>query len=58
MARTLDADVGEAEAVMQRLAEVGVELDPITDALLTDGLAKFETAYGGLIDAVTSRAAA
>ena len=58
VARTLDTDVGEAEAVMQRLAEVGVELEPITDVLLTDGLAKFETAYGGLIDAVTSRAAA
>ena len=58
VARTIDQGVDEAEAVMQRLAEVGVEFDPITDHLLADGLAKFETAYGGLIEAVTQRAAA
>lgn len=58
VARTLTGGVEEAEAVMQRLAEAGVAFDRITDDLLADGLAKFDTAYGGLIEAVSGRAAA
>lgn len=58
VARTLTEGVDEAEAVMQRIAEAGVAFDRITDDLLTDGLAKFDTAYGGLVEAVSGQAAA
>ncbi|MEM7566788.1 MAG: transaldolase family protein, partial [Pseudomonadota bacterium] len=58
VARTLDTGLDEARAVIDGLAQAGVDLDAITEALLTDGLAKFETAYGGLLDAVGARAAA
>ncbi len=58
VARTLDGGLDEAEAVMDGLKTTGIDLDAITDALLIDGLQKFETAYGGLLDAVSARAAA
>lgn len=58
VARTIDEGLAEAQGVLDGLKSAGVDFDAITDDLLTDGLAKFETAYGGLIEAVSSRAAA
>jgi transaldolase len=47
--RKVDADVGKAEQVMSDLAAVGVNMESVTDKLLTEGLASFQKSFDSLI---------
>jgi transaldolase/glucose-6-phosphate isomerase len=49
---TLTLDLDDAEAQLAALAEVGVDLDDVTDVLLSDGVALFETAMDGLLGTI------
>jgi transaldolase len=57
LARTVDRDVDEAEAVWQSLAEVGVDLDDVAAQLEREGVATFEKSFVGLIEALDAKAA-
>jgi transaldolase len=58
IARTVDADLAEAEAVLTNLASQGLDLDAITTALEREGVASFCDAYHELLDCITERAEA
>jgi transaldolase len=58
LARTVDADLAEAEAVLNSLASQGVDLDAITTTLEREGVASFCDAYHELLDCITERAEA
>ena len=49
---SLEEGVDEAAAVIDRLGEVGVDLDDITDRLQRDGVAAFAASFDGLLSAV------
>jgi transaldolase len=55
-ARTVDQDLDQADAALERLAEVGVDIDQVTDELLQEGLVKFSDAFDELIDSIRSKA--
>ncbi len=46
--RSVDADFGSAERVMTDLASVGVDMQNVTDKLLSDGLASFQKSFDSL----------
>ena len=48
-ARTVDADLAEAERLLADLAALGIALDAVTDRLLVEGLASFEKSFDTLI---------
>lgn len=48
-ARTVDHDYAGAEAVIARLAAVGIDIDDVTDKLLRDGLDSFARSFDTLI---------
>ncbi|SFW25829.1 transaldolase [Nitrosovibrio sp. Nv17] len=52
---TLTEDVEQAEADIARLAELGIDLDAVTDTLQKDGVQAFVTAYDKLLTALESR---
>ncbi|HEY69042.1 MAG TPA: bifunctional transaldolase/phosoglucose isomerase [Anaerolineae bacterium] len=54
-ARTIDADVDQAYDQIQRLAEIGVDLDAITDKLLADGVVAFNSSFQALIASIESK---
>src|SRR5256885_385477 len=47
--RTVDKDLGAAEAVIRDLAQLGISIDDVTEKLLVDGLASFQKSYDTLI---------
>jgi len=47
--RTVDADVGEAQATIDALEKNGVSLKSVTDKLLVDGLASFQKSFDTLV---------
>ena len=49
VARTVDKDVDEAEAVVRDLEKLGITMKDVTDKLLTDGLASFQKSFDTLI---------
>ncbi len=49
---TLTEDVEGAKRVMQKLAEVGISIDAVTDKLTDDGVRLFEEAFDKLLAAV------
>ena len=55
MAETLTADVAASRARLERLAELGIDLDAITQKLQDDGVAAFVTAFDGLMASVRQR---
>ena len=57
LARRVDADVDEAEAVWQRLAEVGVDMDDVADRLEREGVASFQKSFDELLAALEAKAA-
>ena len=57
LARTVDADVGEAEAVWAELAEVGVDMDDVAAKLEHDGVESFKHSFAELLDALGTKAA-
>ena len=57
VARRIDADVGQAEAVWAALPGVGVDMDDVADQLEREGVASFITAFDELIEALEAKAA-
>jgi transaldolase len=49
VARTVDADLDEAERVMAELERLGISMGEVTDKLLVDGLASFQKSYDSVI---------
>ena len=56
VARTVDADVDGAKAVLASLAEVGVDLTDVTATLETEGVASFSTSFDELLGALSAKA--
>jgi transaldolase len=56
IARTIDRDVDEAEAVMRRLAEVGVDMDDVGRALEDQGVASFHESFAHVLHALQGKA--
>ncbi|MGA9532339.1 MAG: transaldolase [Anaerolineales bacterium] len=55
-ARTVDQDLDQADAALERLAEIGIEIDQVTDELLEEGLVKFSDAFDNLTASIRSKA--
>ena len=49
VARTVDKDVDEAQATIDKLAAQGISIDDVTSKLLVDGIASFQKSYDSLI---------
>ena len=56
VARTIDADVDGARAVLDRLAEVGVDMDDVAATLEAEGVAAFAKSFDELIQALRDKA--
>jgi transaldolase len=57
LSRTVDAEVAEAEATWQQLAEIGVDLADVSATLEREGVASFQKSFGELLDALQAKAA-
>lgn len=57
VARTIDADVAEAEAIWAGLAEVGVDMDDVAAKLEREGVASFQASFDELLAALATKAA-
>ncbi len=57
VARTVDADVAAADALLAELAKLGIALDTVTDRLLVEGLASFQKSFDTLIAGLEGKAA-
>jgi transaldolase len=53
----VDADFGKAEQVMSDLAAAGVNMESVTDKLLTEGLASFQKSFDSLIGGLDKKKA-
>ncbi|HVM02155.1 MAG TPA: transaldolase, partial [Acidimicrobiales bacterium] len=56
LARTLDADPDGARRVLERAAEVGVDMDDVAAVLEEEGVASFAKSYDELIQVLTDQA--
>jgi len=56
VARTVDADVAGAEAVVRDLAAAGVSLASVTEQLLADGIESFRKSYESLLAGLDRKA--
>ena len=56
LARRVDADVDEAEAVWAGLAEVGIDLDAVADQLEREGVSSFQKSFDELLGALGAKA--
>jgi len=57
VARTVDADPAAAQAVLDAVAAVGVDLDEVARTLEAEGVAAFEKSFGDLLDTLGTKAA-
>jgi transaldolase/transketolase C-terminal domain/subunit len=57
LARTIDADVDDADRVWQALAEVGVDMDEVATKLEREGVDAFMKSFDELIDALEQKSA-
>ncbi len=57
LARRVDADIDDARAVWQSLADVGVDMDDVAAQLEREGVASFAAAFDELIAALDTKAA-
>lgn len=57
-ARTVDADVADADACIAELAALGIALDTVTDTLLREGLASFQKSFDTLVAGIERKTAA
>jgi transaldolase len=57
VARTVDADVQSAQRTLDEVAEVGVDLDEVSQVLEEQGVASFAKAFDELIGALDAKAA-
>jgi transaldolase len=56
IARTIDRGVDHAEAVMDRLAEVGVDMDDVGRTLEDQGVAGFHQSFAHVLRALETKA--
>ena len=56
LARRVDADVDQAEAVWKGLAGVGVDLDDVADKLEREGVTSFQKSFDELLGALEAKA--
>lgn len=54
---TLENDLDEARAQLRQLAELGIDLDEVAQALLKEGIGKFIKPYDSLINIITEKSA-
>jgi transaldolase len=57
LVRRVDADVDQAEAVWQGLADVGVDMDDVAERLEREGVASFEKSFDELLATLEAKAA-
>jgi transaldolase len=57
LARRVDADVDQAEAVWSGLADVGVDMDDVAATLESEGVASFQKSFDELLEVLGSKAA-
>jgi transaldolase len=57
LARSVDADPAGAVAVLQAIADVGVDIDAVTRVLEAEGVASFTKSFDELLAVLASRAA-
>ena len=55
VARTLDANVGDADRVMAELERAGISMREVTDRLLDDGIRLFADAFHKLLEAIGAK---
>ena len=55
VALAIDSDLGEAHAQLDRLSELGISLDAITQKLLDDGVAAFEKSFETLMASIAEK---
>lgn len=55
VARTIDVNVDEAQASIDKLAEVGVDYDAVTQKLQDDGVDKFEKPFASLMESIRQK---
>jgi transaldolase len=56
LARTVDQDVDQAEAIWRELAEVGVDMDDVGEQLEREGVSSFEKSFDELLAALQTKA--
>jgi transaldolase len=56
--RTIDEDVAESHAILDRLGASGISLDEITDKLQKDGVEAFTKSFGEISDITAKKASA
>ena len=57
LARRVDADMDEADAVWKGLADVGVDMDDVAATLEREGVASFEKSFDELLDTLQAKSA-
>ena len=55
VARTVDSDLSEAQRQVDRLSELGIDLDAVTDRLLEEGVASFANSFATLIESIAEK---
>jgi transaldolase len=57
LARTVDADPGEAQATVESLGELGIDLEEVAATLEDEGVAAFAKSFDELLDTLGAKAA-
>jgi transaldolase len=55
VARTVDADLAAAHAILRRFEAAGLSLQAVTDQVLKEGVVKFEEAFEELLAGVEKK---
>ena len=55
-AQTIDRDIAETSAVLDRLSEANIDLDDVAEKLEREGLASFEASFDEVIEALVEKA--
>jgi transaldolase/glucose-6-phosphate isomerase len=55
VAPTLEANLDEARSVIEKLAEIGIDLGQVTDKLQKDGLTAFVSSFDTLIESIEAK---
>ncbi len=56
LARTVDADPGTAQAILDRVTHVGVDLEAVADRLEDEGVSAFVKSFEDLLESLTTTA--
>ncbi len=56
VARTVDADIGEAEQLISELAEAGIDMEDVATTLEAEGVASFSKSFDELVQKLSDKA--